>query len=208
MASKADRFYFENFTAAADCARLAAEYLTNCLKNYRPERLSQMVSEIHRLEHDGDEKKHEMSAALAKAFVTPVDREDLALISQNIDEVTDSIEEVLQRFYMDAVAVVPPHAVEFAEKNVEMCTLMRDMMTELPGFKRPTRLHEMIVEMNRLEEECDSIYLEAMRQARLLPNADVWTVLSARKIYECLEACADACEHVGDCIETVIMKNT
>jgi putative DNA primase/helicase len=29
-----------------------------------------------------------------------------------------------------------------------------------------------------------------------------------REIYDKLEACADAAEHVGDCIETIVMKNT
>lgn len=32
---------------------------------------------------------------LAKAFITPIEREDIILLSQNIDEVTDKIEDVL-----------------------------------------------------------------------------------------------------------------
>ena len=37
---------------------------------------------------------------------------------------------------------------------------------------------------------------------------DILTIVSMRKVYECFEACADACEHVGDSIGSVIMKNT
>lgn len=33
-------------------------------------------------------------------------------------------------------------------------------------------------------------------------------VIAWRDIYGCLEACADACEHVSECVGTVIMKNT
>ena len=36
----------------------------------------------------------------------------------------------------------------------------------------------------------------------------VLTVISWREIYDKLEKCADACEHVGDCVETIVMKNT
>jgi len=39
-------------------------------------------------------------------------------------------------------------------------------------------------------------------------TGDALTVLSWREIFDKLEACADACEHVGDCIETIVMKNT
>ncbi len=207
MANKSDRFYFENFIEATDCACKASTYLTECLTSYDPNRLVDMLKTMHDFEHTGDLKKHEMSAALAKAFVTPVDREDLAMISQNIDEVSDKIEEVLQRFYMDSIDTVPPQALEFAKKIVTCCDLIKSIMEEFSNFKKPARLREMIVELNNLEEACDAIYLSAMHDARQ-HSTDLWEILAWRKIYECLEGCADACEHVGDCIETVIMKNT
>ena len=112
MASKADRFYFENFIGAANCCCQAANYLAECLKNYEYNNIEHMLDKMHRFEHDADTKKHEMTEALAKAFVTPIDREDLAVISQNIDEVADCIEEVLQRFYVDQIKVVTPEEYE------------------------------------------------------------------------------------------------
>jgi uncharacterized protein Yka (UPF0111/DUF47 family) len=39
-------------------------------------------------------------------------------------------------------------------------------------------------------------------------SADVLVTISWREIYECLEACADACEHASECVGSVIMKNT
>ncbi len=207
MANKADRFYFENLTEATDCAGRAADYLVECLTSYNQGELIPMLKSMHELEHTGDLKKHEMSKALAKAFVTPVDREDLALISQNIDEVTDRIEEVLQRFYMDNVKQVPPSAIDFAKNIVICCHLLKDIMQEFANFKKPAKLREMIVELNGIEETCDAIYLDAMHNVST-HSSDIWEILAWRKIYECLEGCADACEHVGDCIETVIMKNT
>lgn len=207
MKSKADRFYFDNFVSASDDACTAAEYLVNCLKNYDAGKISEMLKEMHHYEHAGDTKKHEMSAALAKAFVTPIDREDLALISQNIDDVTDRIEEILQCFYTYQIVSVLPEAVSFAEKLVGSCALMKKMLAEFGNFKKPAKLHEMIVEMNHFEEECDGMYLDAMRKIRTHTN-DVLEIVSWREIYEKMEDCADACEHVGDCVDTVVMKNT
>ncbi len=207
MASKADRFYFDNFNGAANCCCQAAAYLEECLKNYDYENIKQMLAKMHRLEHDADTKKHEMTAALAKAFVTPLDREDLAVISQNIDEVADSIEEVLQRFYVDEIKVVTPEAITFAENIVKCCNLMRDMLTELANFKKPQKLHSMIIELSHMEEECDQLYLEATLKARKY-SKDPLEVMSWREIFDHMENCADACEHVGDSIELIVMKNT
>ena len=207
MANKSDRFYFENLIEATDLSRRAADYLVECLTSYDQNELIPMMKSMHELEHAGDLKKHEMTTALAKAFVTPVDREDLALISQNIDEVSDRIEEVLQRFYMDNVKAVPPAAIEFAKNIVTCCDLLKEIMREFSNFKKPAKLREMIVELGNIEEKCDAIYLDAMHNVST-HSSDMWEILAWRKIYEGLESCADACEHVGDCVETVIMKNT
>ncbi len=205
--SKADRFYFENLTAAAEQSCLAARYLSECLSSYNPEKLPEMLEHLHTIEHGGDEKKHEMSTALAKAFITPIDREDLALLSQNIDDVTDGLEEILQRFYMNRITSVLPGAVAFAAKLEECCALMKEVMEEFSAFKKSAKLHDMVIGLNHVEEECDRLYLDAVYHLRD-DCAEVLDIISWREIYDCMEACADACEHVGDCVEMVIMKNT
>ncbi len=207
MANKANQFYFDNFIESGKCSCRAAEFLEECLKNYKPEEIEEAVKKIHDIEHSGDVKKHEMSNALAKAFVTPVDREDLALISENIDNVTDCFEEVLQRFYVDRIKTVLPEAIIFAEKLLNCCELMTKMLNEFSNFKKPAHLHELIIELNHSEEECDQLYLKAVLA---VPEhcSDVLDIIYWREIYDCMENCADACEHVGDCVETVVMKNT
>ncbi len=207
MSNKSDKFYFENLISAAEISHSAANYLVECLRSYNPENINQMLAKMHEFEHLGDEKKHEMSSALAKAFVTPIEREDLALISQNIDDVTDITEEILQRFYVDGISAVPSKALCFAEKIVECCTLMKNMLIEFKNFKKPHKLHELIVSLSCLEEECDEMYLKAVKIAAQ-ENTDILLILFEREIYDKMEECADACEHVGDCVETVVMKNT
>ncbi len=205
--AKGDRFYFENFAEAAELCCRAAQYLENCLTNYDSGNIKQMLQEMHSIEHEADGKRHEMAAALAKAFVTPLDREDLALISHDIDEVADCIEEVMQRFYVDRIESVFPEAIEFAGHIVESCKLIKGIVQELANFKKPQKLNELIIQLNHREEECDKLYLKATRNLRDHTD-DVLTILFWREIYDKLEACADACEHVGDSIETVVMKNT
>ncbi len=207
MANKADKFYFENLIKAAEQSCRAAEYLAKLFKSYMPEKLGSALSDMHEIEHTGDGIKHEMTSALAKAFVTPVDREDIALISQRIDNVTDSIEDVLQRFYVDQIQSILPEAVIFADKLVECCDLMIQMLKEFENFKKPEKLRELVIALNHAESECDSLYLSSVLAVRK-HCTDVLDIMFWREIYDCLEACADACEDVGDCVEMVVMKNT
>lgn len=204
--AKSDRFYFDNYAAAAQCCGKAAAYLQECLTNYDYANINTMLEKMHAFEHEADGVKHEMTAALAKAFVTPMEREDMAQISANIDEVADFIEEVLQRIYVNRIQTIMPEAIAFAGMIVECCEMMKEMLSELVNFKKPKKLHEMIIALSHKEEECDKLYLEATLKAADF-SSDVLTVIFWREILDKLEKCADACEHVGDSIETIVMKN-
>ena len=205
--AKGDKFYFENFAASTALSKKAAVYLVECLENYDANNIEQMLSSMHEIEHSADIKKHEMSEALAKAFVTPVDREDLDMLSHNLDQVTDKIEEILQKFYIYNIQKVEPNAVEFAKELVKSCDLLCALMAEFENFKRSKKIHELIIELNDVEEECDRLYLASMR-ALTNDQSDVLRIVSFHEIYDCFESCADACEHVSECVGTVIMKNT
>lgn len=207
MASKADKYYFENFVEAADYAYKAAVYLEECLTHYNHDNIKEMLEKIHSYETEGDKKRHELSSALAKAFVTPVDREDLALISSCIDNVSDSIEEVLQCFYMYRIEKVTPEAIEFCTKIVTCCEIMKKVLSEFINFKKPEKLHDLVIELNHMEEECDKLYLHSNKSLSKYCD-NVLDIVSWRDIYNKMEDCADACEHVGDSVEMVVMKNT
>ncbi len=44
---------------------------------------------VQDLEHKGDNIYHQMEEALAKTFVTPIDREDLQKLSAELDDILD-----------------------------------------------------------------------------------------------------------------------
>ena len=205
--AKGDKFYFENFEACATLAKNAAMYLVDCLENYDANNLEEMLKEMHVFEHNADMKKHEMNETLAKAFVTPVDREDLDMLSHQLDNVADTIEEILQKFYIYNVKEIEPAAIDFAKNLVKSCEMLEQIMKEFENFKKSKSMHSLIVACNDVEEECDKLYLKTMHN--LTKNSkDALTTVSWYNVFDCFEACADACEHVSECVGSIIMKNT
>ncbi len=205
--AKGDKFYFDNFVASTGLAKKAATYLVECLESYDANNIENMLKNMHVIENDADVKKHEIDEALAKAFVTPVDREDLDMLSHQIDDVVDLIEEILQCFYIYDIQTIEPSAIEFTKNIVKSCELLVKIMNEFERFKKSKELHALIVELNDVEEDCDDLYLKCMRDLTK-KSTDVLETIAWRKIYECLEECVDTCEHVSECISSVIMKNT
>ena len=209
MANKKNDFYWSNYISAADTACCAADYLLKCLREFDPERLTEVLPEMHIFEHKGDSLRHEMTEALAKSFVTPIDREDMAELCQRLDHVIDCIEEVLQVIYINNISKITDEAVSFAEKICICTSKMKAMLTELPNFRKSEQLHKLIIEVNADEEECDALYLQAAYSCRQKwDGKNPLDVIAWREIYSALEECADACEDVADTVEAVVMKNT
>lgn len=205
--AKGDKFYYENFAECTSLAKNAAAYLVECLEHYDANEIDKMLEKMHGFEHSADMKKHEMSAALAKAFVTPVDREDLDMLSHQLDTVLDLIEEVLQKIYIFNIKEIHPAAVDYAKNLVKACDILGEIMAEFENFKKSKKLHSLIIASNDVEEECDRLYLTTVHEITK-NSTDVLLTLSWYKIFDCFEACSDACEHTSECVESIVLKNT
>ena len=207
MAKKSDNYYFENFIQCVECGCQAAMMLEENLANFDVNRLSENLDELHKIEHDADKKKHEMMGVLVKAFITPIEREDIILLSQCIDEVTDQIEDVLIRIYINNVHTIRPEALQFTKVIIRCCKVLKEIMEEFANFKKSKTLHGLIIEINALEEEGDRLFIDSMRRLHT-EVTDPLEIIAWREIYNFLEKCCDACEHVADAVESVMMKNT
>ena len=139
--------------------------------------------------------------------MTPIEREDILLLSQNIDEVTDKIEDVLLRLYCNNVQVIRPDALKLSEVVIRCCEEAKNMAREFSDFKHSKTLHGHIVNINTMEEEADDLFISSLRTLHTT-CADPLEIIVWREIYTYLEKCVDACEHVADTVESVVMKNS
>ena len=61
----------------------------HALRSFKDGDVTRVRDAVQLLEHEGDKIVHEMEEALAKTFVTPIDREDLQKLSSELDDVLD-----------------------------------------------------------------------------------------------------------------------
>ena len=151
MSKKQDAYYFDNFAACAECGCRAAHLLKNILTDFRPEEISDRLDEIHEIERSADEQRHELTDKLTKAFITPIEREDIMTLSHHIDEVTDKLEEVLIRIYINNVKVIRPEALRMLDTVIECCDELKKLLDEFSDFKRSEKLKPIIIRINSLE---------------------------------------------------------
>ena len=207
MAKKNDTFFFDNYRACADCSCKAAEFLASIMSSFNPSEIRGKLDEMHAIEQSADELRHQMSDALVKAFITPMEREDMGLLSNQLDAVTDHVEGVLHRLYFDNIQEIRPDALQMVDTVVRGCKEMRELVDELPRFKKSKTLQQRIIAINSIEEEADLLYIRAMRELHTTCD-DPLQVIAWRDVYTFHELCADSLEHVAETVASIAMKNS
>ena len=112
---------------------------------------------------------------------------------------------------VDSKMSFPPvsytHLDVYKRQVIKCCNEMKTMLMEFPNFKHSKKLHDHIVNINTLEEDADQLFISSMRNLHTTCSDPV-TIIVWREIYIYLEKCVDACEHVADTVESVMMKNS
>lgn len=199
--------YFEGLVSFTEFSCQAAELLHSILSNYNPDKLEAQMNEMHEIEHDADIAKHDMISHLTKEFITPIDREDISTLAQEIDNVTDTIEDVLMQLYMYNIQTIKPESLEFSETIVLCCNALKTAMEDFHNFKKSTNIMTNIININNYEEAGDKIYTKALRTL-YTTSKDPVEIIAWTKNFDYLEKCCDACEDVSDIMESIIMKNS
>jgi predicted phosphate transport protein (TIGR00153 family) len=164
------------------------------------------VAEITELEHEGDSITHQIIAQVNRTFVTPFDREDIALLAHTMDDVTDFIHAAADAMLIYKIDQASQRAKELANIILEAT---EEIERAVSGLRRRAELKQILgrcVEINRLENMADRVFRAAM--AELFDNAmDITQVIKWREIYEHMESATDRCEDVANVLEGVALKH-
>ena len=171
------------------------------------ENVGEKVADIAKLEHEGDALTHQIIALLNRTFITPFDREDIALLAHSMDDVTDIINAIADALLLYKVESPSHKAKELADALVQITTEVEHTMSRLRNHR--TQVKEILsscVEINRLENVADEIYRDALIEL-FADTTDIARIIKWREIYEHLEKATDRCEDVANVIEGIALKH-
>lgn len=206
MAKTNGNNYFEMMLDLIGYSVRASEALQKALKEFSQENLEASLPHLHQIEHSADEQAHVVRKKLAKEFITPIEREDILHLVSLIDDITDAIEDVIIKVDMFCVKDIRPEALLFCDIIDRCCQGLSVVFKEFHNFKRSKDLQAAIIEVNRLEEEGDRLYRDAMRGLYASGN-DAINVIAWSELFGQLEKCCDLCEEAADSVDEVVMKN-
>ena len=206
MAKKSNN-YFELIKKQTSYCVEASNLLEEILCKFHAESINAYRTQMHEIEHTADEIRHDILNKLSTEFITPIDQDDILRLVQIIDDITDGLDEVILNIYMYRIDVIPEKTTEMSQIVNQCVKVLDEAAGELKNFKKSGPLHALLVRVNDIESEADTIYTEAIHSL-FGSSIDYKTLLGAKTVYEGLEHCCDLCEHAADVIEQIVIKNT
>ncbi len=196
--------FLPQFARAAEIILEAATALDELAADFTDVELK--VAHIKHLEHEGDQVAHQTFGLLSRTWITPIDREDIHALVKALDDVLDFIDAAANRFVLYKIPGPRPGLKQATEILVQSAIAIRRAMGMLGDLKHSAAILEICVEINRLENEADT--LNRISIGRLFDTEkDPITLLKWKEIYEVLEEATDRCEDVANVFEQIVLKS-
>jgi len=165
------------------------------------------AAEIKRLEHQGDQIAHETFDLLNRTWITPIDREDIHTLVRNLDDVLDFIDAAASRIVLYRLTTTTSELQKITAVIVQSAVAIQKAMALLSDLKHSKQILEACVEINRLENEADTVAQLAI--GRLFAESkDPIEIMKWKEIYDFVEGATDRCEDVANTLEAIVIKST
>lgn len=197
-----DEGFFGLFNGLASKMKVSAGLLRSMFAE--PERLDHFTAAIKVVEHEADAITHEVALRLDRSFVTPLDREDIYRLTQELDTVVDLIDGTARRATMFRLKESKPYAEQLAailEQSIEAL----EMSVREVKDRRNVARHSL--DVKRLEEQGDMVYSDAIRDL-FDGSPDPIEVIKWKEVYDTLEEALDRCKTAAILLESISLKHS
>ncbi len=184
---------------AHDAARVLAEYAK------KDANAVDIRDRIQDLEHRGDQCTHELLAALARTFVTPIDREDLKRLSNRLDDILDMTNAAARACVLFAVERPTPPMLAMIDRLGEATSLVSSLVPKL----RTHAYQDIITSsaaVSGVEKQGDGIFRAELSRLFHDPTVDAKTIMREREVLEDLEKAINRCDQAAEMILDIAVK--
>lgn len=161
---------------------------------------------VQELEHQADDVVRRMEEALARTFVTPLDREDLHRLTSELDDVVDLTNLTARAFGLYRVDQPTGDMVGLMGKLVATTKVIRDAVPLLRRHEY-VKILEATRAVRQLEKDADTIYRAAISGLFAESHDDFRELLKTKEALDDLENAVDHCDNVSDVLSNLAVKH-
>src|SRR3954447_9710917 len=158
---------------------------------------------VRDLEHRADDEKRALWRALRTAFVTPLDAEDLFVLSAGLDELLNGVKDTTRE--AEVMSIAPDAALaEMADLVIEGVAHLREAFQALNETKRADVATAAADQAVKCVRSIERVYRRAM--PLLFEHADVKEALGRRELYWRLVAVSEEMRAIAERVWYAVVK--
>lgn len=161
---------------------------------------------VQTIEHKADDVVRKMEDALARTFVTPLDREDLHRLTGELDDIIDFCNLSARAFTLYHVEKPSPAMVAIMEKLEQTTAIIARAVPHLRSHEY-AQLLDAGRQVRALEKEADVVYRQAISALFTESHSDFRELLKQKEALDDLEAAVDYCDNVADLLSNLAVKH-
>jgi predicted phosphate transport protein (TIGR00153 family) len=201
-----DNDFYHLLSKASDHVVKAAKIFRELVENWQLD--SEKVDQIHAIEEEGDDIRRDIVDKLNHTFITPIDREDIYVLSSDLDDVIDMIQSRTDRMQIYRIKTIDKNCLHLAVILEKASIALDKAINNMKDKKNIKHVMECIAEINHLEHEGDRTIRKLLTELFAENNKmDAIEVFKLKETYEALEAAIDKCEDVACTIEGIVVKH-
>ena len=197
-----DEKFWGFFTSQTAYLTQASQLLFEAARAGNAELASAAVK-IKTIERKGCQTLHELHLKLHKTFITPIDPEDISLLSGHLDHLLDELEAICYRLAAYHLDPVPSLMVELSKRTHDCAELVEKAFGLLSMNESND---EQCSRIMALEEETDQLIREGVT-ALFAEEKDPVMLMKKKEIYDIFERLSDSCQDLANALQNVSVKN-
>ena len=149
---------------------------------------------------------NQIEELLIRTFVTPIEREDLEELAEQLYKIPKTVEKFAERYALVAGKIAD---IEFARQ----AALLEKSVTGVLALVKALRaanfsaIRDIQRELQSIEAEADALLLERMREL-YQPGFPALKAVILKDLYDLIEKGVDRCRDAGNIVSHVLLKNS
>ena len=148
---------------------------------------------------------HEIQDRLSRTFITPIDREDIDVLSCLYDDILDFTYTIANKLYAYGIEEIPHPMIIFSEIILKSVIALNKAFSNMRNLNQE-KIEQHNIEVHFLENEGDELLNKTV--AELFKQKDIISIIKHKELYEDLEQLTDICEDVSNLLRGIVLKHS
>ncbi|UCG80553.1 MAG: DUF47 family protein [Desulfobacterales bacterium] len=161
-------------------------------------------SALQMLERRADELVHTITDDIEKTFILPLDKEDIAELTESLDDVVDNLEEAVSRLNIYKIAKANDALEDFSELIKQAAVEIHKGILMIKERKMASEDFASCGKMLRdLESQGDKLHRNTLEKlmgnhsSSFINGNDYLSILKWKELFQILEDTLDKCDNIG-----------